>query len=111
MKTFNPEYAEAARLACKEAGRTDPEAYGLAYAAYAETFNATKLCPAGAAYGAALSALAPLGVAAFDGDGRRLTRDQIVPDVRTAERLCFARNRFEAAQGYGRAYWSYAPTA
>lgn len=107
---FNPSFVEAAQLACKESGRSGQEAYALAYAAYAQTFNSTAICPASTAYGAALAALRPLGVAAFTADGQRVTQDQLVPDVATAERLCIARNRQEAAQGAGRLFWSYAPT-
>lgn len=56
---FNPDTGEAARAACKEVGATSPEAYAAAYKAYGETFAATAICPASAAYDAAKQAAKP----------------------------------------------------
>jgi hypothetical protein len=59
MKTrepFNPDFAEAARLACRDVNATTPESYAAAYAAYSETFRTTALCPASAAFEAAKQA-------------------------------------------------------
>jgi hypothetical protein len=48
---------EAARTACREAGNNTPRAFFAAFYAYRDTYEATPICPASAAYAAAVDAV------------------------------------------------------